>query len=149
MKAGRYKARALEASLGKSKTENPRVVVRFEVQDGECQGETVLWYGALVGGAKDITLTSLRLCGWDGKNIADFVAGNPKGFGNQDVQIVVELKSSPGAKGEPRPQVAWVNPVDGVALQDSKKLTREEAEALAISFGQSTVEDVERVDIPF
>ncbi|HVY62177.1 MAG TPA: DUF669 domain-containing protein [Planctomycetota bacterium] len=103
---GKYRARAIEAQLGETKTGKEQVVVRFELLNDGFEGQTITWFGVFATDkmAKRI-LEGLRACGWRGTDIGDL-----SGVTDCDVEIEVEHNTW---EGKTSARVKWVNRIGG------------------------------------
>jgi hypothetical protein len=126
--AGRYKARAIEATLGLTNGNKEQVGVLFEILEGDQAGARITWYGYFHGttpekGAKNAkrTLESLRACGWKGDDLT-----NLDGVTECEVELQVERDTY---EGKERAKVAWVNKIGGIAMKSP--LTGGAAQAFA------------------
>jgi len=104
--AGKYRARALEAVLGETKTGKEQVVVRFEIQNEGYEGQTVLWFAVFATEKMSRRiLEGLRACGWRGDDLSDL-----SGVNDNDVEIEVEHHEW---NGRVSGRVKWVNRLGG------------------------------------
>jgi hypothetical protein len=119
---GQYAARAIEAGLGRTKGGAEQVAVAFQILDeGECQGKVISWYGYFTDKTVDRTLDSLRICGWRGDDLSDLT-----GVTDNEVKLVVETEEY---EGKLQARVRWINAAGGVALKD--RLSAEDAKVFA------------------
>ena len=106
--AGKYRAKPTEAGLGFTKgnedgsNKKECVAVRFEVTEGELQGEGITWYGYFTDKAVEYTMVNLRTCGWTGDDLADLSSIN----GSADVVIVLVEEEF---NGETSLKVKYIN----------------------------------------
>jgi hypothetical protein len=76
---GKYLARGVNASLGKTKNGGEQVAVEFELKDGPGVGQRITWFGSFANDkATEITVKALRNCGWDGDDLSNCLAWTPK-----------------------------------------------------------------------
>lgn len=119
--AGKYRARGINAALGKTSKGNPQVGVEFNLLDDE-EGRTITWYGYFTDKTKESTFKALRTCGWEGDDLS-----NLNGIGINEVHLVIEHDTND--KGERYARVRWVNSTGGLAMKDT--LGTEDAKAFA------------------
>ena len=128
IKAGKYKARAVDAGLGRS-TGGAYVAIAFEMLSGEPdENETLRWDGYLTERTLDVTIRSLRYCGCRGQDLADLLGDLSAGAYRNEVEIVVEHEKDP--HGVVRPRVRWINPLGG-GLRMKNRMTDQEARSFA------------------
>jgi hypothetical protein len=108
---GRYAARAVATELGLTKGGNDQIAVELELADGEHSGERIVWYGYFTEKTAKRTVESLRICGWNGDDIA---ASPLPGLGSREVEIVVEMEDD--LEGVPRARVRWINRAGGAGI---------------------------------
>lgn len=120
---GRYRARGIEAALGKTSTGKEQVAVLFQLMDAEGNPtNTITWHGYFTEKAWERTVESLRNCGWEGDDISDL-----SGVDRNEVSLVIEAEEYQGAWTS---KVKWVNaPGSGLALKD--QLQPHEAQSFA------------------
>ncbi len=116
-KAGKYRGRAIEASLGEAGDKlTPYVGVRFSITEGEDIGEEVVWNGWLTEKTAECTIEALQHCGWTGDDISVFAKGL-NGLNRNEVELIIEMKPYGGQNekyiGVEFPEVRWVNKVGG------------------------------------
>lgn len=119
---GTYRALGVpgSAQLGETENGNPQLAASFKIMDESHAGECVPWYGYFTEKTEKRTLESLRLAGWSNDDI-----GNIEGFGDAEVDIVVEHNEW---NGKVSARVAWVNrPGSGVALKNPMNETARKA----------------------
>ena len=110
--AGKYRAKPTEAGLGFTKgnedgsNKKEVVAVRFEVTEGEFQGEWITWYAYFTDKAVEYTMANLRTCGWTGDDLADLSSIN----GSADVVIVLVEEEF---NGETTLKVKYINDPNG------------------------------------
>lgn len=120
--AGRHKARAVEAVLGRTGEGRPQVAVGFQIIDGEYAGELITWYGYFTEKTQETTLKALRTCGWSTDSLA-----NLAGVTDNEVSVVVEHEKND--QGETIAKVRWVNSIGGIAMKN--RMSAAEANAFA------------------
>jgi len=120
--AGRHKAKAIEAALGRTNGGAPQVAVGFQIVDGPHAGELITWYGYFSELTQEATIKALRTCGWKSDSLANLV-----GVDENEVSLVVEHEKD--EKGELRAKVRWVNSVGGIAMKN--RMSQNEADAFA------------------
>ena len=121
MRAGTFKARAVDWALGFTGEGAPQVAVAFLIIGGDCDGEQITWYGYFTEKTERRTLESLRVCGWKGDDLADLA-----GLGDDEVALVVKEDVY---QGETRLKVAWVNRPGGLVMK--ARMNPEEAKRFA------------------
>jgi len=121
MKAGTYRARAVEGALGFTGEGAPQVAVAFVILGGDCDGEQLTWYGYFTEKTEKRTLESLRVCGWKGDDLSDLA-----GLSDEEVSIVVKEDVY---QGETRMKIAWVNRPGGLVMK--ARMNPEEAKRFA------------------
>jgi hypothetical protein len=103
---GKYRARAIEHQFGIAGTGTDQIAIAFEILDeGDFQGNTITWFGALTKDAIDGTIKALRTCGWAGDDLA-----NPDGLERNEVELDVVHDTY---NGKTAAKVKWVNRVGG------------------------------------
>jgi hypothetical protein len=115
---GKFRAQALEGSLGYSTTGKEEIAVQFLILEGPDEGKRITWWGYLSDAAADRTLESLLHTGWDGEDVSVLT-----GLGSKDATIVIQEDTYKGVK---RTKVAWVNqlsrgPTNDKAMDDSQR----------------------------
>lgn len=112
LRAGRYKARAVDGALGATKKGMPEVAIMFELT--EIPGHRLAWYGFFTEKTEDRTLESLFHCGWDGESIEQLA-----GITENEVELDVEVEQQEDKDGNKldswRNRVRWVNSLGGGA----------------------------------
>src|SRR5258708_6614487 len=99
---GKYRARAIDAQLGETKTGKEQVIVRFELLEDGFEGKAITWFGVFATDKMSRrNLEGLRACGWRGNDI-----NNLDGVGDCDVEIEVEHDTW---QGKTSARVKWVN----------------------------------------
>jgi len=99
---GFYRARAIEHEFGVADTGTEQVAVTFELfTEDQWNGHQITWFGFFTEGAARHTLAALRVCGWEGDDVADLV-----GLGRNEVELSIVHETY---QGEVRPRVKWVN----------------------------------------
>lgn len=125
--AGRYKARAqaveAEEAFGESKKKGTKFVrLKFQVCEGEWEGQVVAWDGYFTENTTKRTIESLRYCGVDGDDITDLSS-----VGANVVEVVVEHEKWTPTEGERagveqvRARVAFVNG-GGVGIPEEQRM---------------------------
>lgn len=104
---GTYRATAIRATLGESKTGKEFVAVDFELDDGAAT--QIQWRGFFTEKTADRTFESLRACGWKGDDLGDitFPDGNA-------VHLVIEDEEY---EGKTHSRVQWVNAIRGPSVK--------------------------------
>lgn len=113
MEPGRYKARAVSWGLGHSQKGTPQIAIELQVLEGQCEGESMTWYGSFSEAAHPYTFNSMRTLGWEGDDLGDLSTLN-----KNEVQITVAEEEY---NGEVNLRVKWINPLGGLALKDPMK----------------------------
>lgn len=99
---GKYRARAIEAALGETKTQKEQVVVRFELLDEGYEDQTITWFGVFATDKMSRrVLEGLRACGWYGDDLGDL-----SGVTENVVDLEVEHDTW---QGRTTARVKWVN----------------------------------------
>lgn len=106
----KFKARGIQAALGKTSNGNPQVAVELEITEGERQGDTLTWYGYFTDKTEERTIQSLRLLGWEGDDLSSLI-----GIDQNEVTIVVEEEEY---DGQVREKVKWING-GGLAMKET------------------------------
>ena len=120
---GRYRARGVQAALGKTSKGGEQVAVEFQVYDAEgVPGESITWYGYFTEKTFERTIESLRLCGWTGNDLSDL-----SGVDANEVSLTIENEEY---NGTTRSKVQWVN-APGAGLTLKEQLSPEEATSFA------------------
>lgn len=110
LKAGTYNAKGVRAQLGLTQNGKEQVAVELAIIDeGDCFGQRITWYGYFTERTTERTLDSLRHLGWAGDDLF-----NLDGVDQNEVSIVVEEEEY---DGKTRLKVQWVNAKGGLALQ--------------------------------
>ncbi len=138
-KAGTYRAKPIEAMIGKSKQKNtPFVGVMYEVVGGEFNGQRLKWEGYLTEKTAERTLESLQNCGWTGDDVSVFAKPEGGKFLTNEVDLVVEMEKyqgdDPAKAGKEYPKVQWVNKVGSGPKFVGEKLDVAEAAAFGQKF---------------
>jgi hypothetical protein len=103
MNAGRYKARGVEAKIGKSGTGKIQVAVLLETTE---ERERITWYGYFSSEqATDIALRTLALLGWGCQSLDDL-----SGINQNEVVIKVDHEEY---NGKTSAKVKSVYPIGG------------------------------------
>ncbi len=115
---GTYRAHAIEVMLGQSSQKGtPYVGVRFQIDEGSQQGQSIRWDGYLTDKTAERTLGSLVLCGWTGDDISVFANGDLNGIDKKSVYLVIEMEPYGGQdeskRGNFYPKVQWINAAPG------------------------------------
>lgn len=112
---GTYKAKGVEAALGKASTGTHEVAVLLEVTSGDHAGTRLTWHGYFTEKTTDRTLESLRYLGWEGDDLSKL-----EGISANEVSIVVERETYEDRDGvtQERAKVRWINGAGGVAIKD-------------------------------
>jgi len=123
IKAGTFRARAVEGDLGIAQTGKEQVHIKFCITSGPDEGQHVIWFGYFNSpeNAKR-TLESLRFCGWAGTDISDLT-----GIDANEVEVVVEQEEY---NGKTRAKVRWINEIGG-GPSVSKRMTDVQRQAFA------------------
>jgi hypothetical protein len=122
LKDGIYRARALGAGLGETKSGAEQVAIEFDFLDFE--GTRLTYYGTFSDKAVEHTLRALRTAGWRGDDLADLSSiGGPDA---PEVDLVVENEEW---EGKVRLKVRWVNPRGGLGMKAA--LAPDKAKAFA------------------
>jgi hypothetical protein len=112
IKPGKYKARALEGKIDKTKEkQTPYFGIMFEIEGGE----KISWTGYLTPAALERTLESAAIAGWDG-NYDDNGYAPSTSFSGTECEIEIadeEYFDSSGAKKIAK-RVKWVNKPGGM-----------------------------------
>lgn len=109
---GTYRAQGIQASLTAAGNGTEQVAVVFNIVDpAEFVNQKITWFGFFTEKTLERTFKALRLCGWEGDNLADL-----SGVDANQVDIVVEHESY---EGKTRARVLWVNEAGsgGVAIR--------------------------------
>lgn len=122
MEPGDYRAKAIEAVLGRSSKGTEQVAVRFALLDFPQQ--TITWYGFFSDAAFEITMRGLRAAGFTGDNLADL--SSLREDVSPEVVLVVEHDEY---QGKVRARVKFINGLGGMAVKDA--LDDVEAKAFA------------------
>lgn len=110
------KARASESALGYTANDTEQVAIDFELLEGDDQGKHITWYGFFTDKTIEVTLKSLRTCGFTSDNLADLnLPVDENGIGTNEVTLVIEHEED--LEGNPRARVRWINGGGGVALK--------------------------------
>jgi hypothetical protein len=131
-KPGKYRAKALDWGVGKTKAGLPQVIILFEYnQQGDAPGTTesrqLMWFGSFKEKARERTLGVLVNLGLRGPVSTMENGRDGKALDEtKEVEIVVEHRAD--ESGKIRAGVAWVNEIGGRGVQS--KLAEGEAKAL-------------------
>lgn len=117
-RAGTYRAKPVEAMIGKSNKKNtPFVGVMFEVVGGDFNGQRLKWEGFLTEKTAERTIESLQHCGWTGDDLSIFSRPEGSKVLTTEVELVVEMEAyqgdDPSKAGREYPKVQWVNRAGG------------------------------------
>lgn len=120
---GKYKARGCEATLARTSEGNPQVAVDLVItEEGEYEGQHRTWYGSFSDKARERTLESLRLLGWEGDDLSDL-----SGIDRCDVWVTIVHEED--LEGNPRDRAAFINGSPGLAVK--APMGAEDAKAFA------------------
>lgn len=117
---GEYRARAVDAKLGRAGSGTPQIGVRFQLLDPP--GGFLTWYGFLSPRAQEITFRGLEAAGFVGDNLADctWITNAP------ECSIVVEHETY---EEKTRPRIQFINASGGIAMKGAL----DEGESLAFA----------------
>lgn len=120
---GKFKAMVLDYGVSESKSGNPQVYIKLNVE-AEGSAKTLTWYGSFTGGAKDITLKTLINAGLQPQHYGQLANLN-KGVASSmlDITKVLEadVQEEPKQDGSGvRTVVQWLN--DPTAAPQIKKI---------------------------
>lgn len=101
---GKYTARAVDAAFGQNKNDNDYVFIRFEITEGELEGEEVSGRFYLTEKTAERTIEGLRYCGC---TFPDDDITNLNGLGNKLVQLVIVHER--GNDGKTYYRIRWIN----------------------------------------
>lgn len=122
LEPGDYRAKAVEAVLGRSSKGTEQVAVRFALLDFPQQ--SITWYGYFSEKAFEISMRGLRSAGFTGDNLADL--SSLREDTSPEVVLVIEHDEY---NGKIRPRVQFINSSGGMAVKDA--LDEGEAKAFA------------------
>lgn len=108
--AGTYRARAIEAQLGKTAKGSEQVGISFAVLTPGFETQRLAYYGQFGEKSLAITVKALRACGWQGLDLSDL-----RGIETNEVNLVVEHEEY---EGTTRAKVKWVNDVSAGVVKD-------------------------------
>ena len=117
---GRHRARAAEWALGRSGTGKEQVAILFSLLDRP--GEEITSYLFFTDACLDITIKSLRACGWRGADLSDLT-----GMDSNEVTLVIDHEED--QKGVMRARVRWINTTGGLAMKAT--LDKDQSRAFA------------------
>ena len=148
---GKYLAIPEDAAFGESNTGSPRVECKFRIKGGDHDGRLVFADLYMTDAAADRTIESLRYCGC---RFPDADVTNLKGFGDKEVQVVVEIETYNGKQYN---KVKWVNAANGGGrvkpnnpLEDKEALANRMRGRVAKAIGgQVPPPEIDDGDIPF
>jgi hypothetical protein len=128
---GKYRARAIEHQFGIAGTGTDQIAVAFEILDeGEFQGHSITWFGALTKDAIDGTIKALRTCGWAGDDLA-----SPDGLERNEVELDIVHDTY---NGKTAAKVKWVNRIGG-GIVFKHQMTAAQIAAIAAKYKAHTV----------
>jgi len=122
---GKFRAQAIEGSLGYSRNGKEEVAVQFLILEGPDEGKKITWWGYLSDAAAERTLEGLLNTGWDGEDVSALT-----GLGSKDATIVIVEDTYEGAR---KTKVAWVN---RGSAGPKHKADRSMSEAQRITFAE-------------
>lgn len=136
---GTYRAKPVEAMIGKSKNKGtPFVGVMFEVIKGDFAGQKVKWEGFLTERTAERTIESLQHCGWTGDDLGAFAKPETGKQLTNEVDLVVEMEKYEGPDdtkaGKEYPKVQWVNRADSGPKFAGEAVSSAEATAFGQKF---------------
>lgn len=148
MNNGHYRAKGVDVTLAE-KNKKQFIEILFEIQEGPSKGERISVYGYFVGGATDITLDMMRLCGWDsGQDI--------KGVLRNVVEIEVYEETYDGKTSQ---KAKVVRPRAALSTREQNRMTSAQARDFLDSLcapappnggnGKSVREPGEEDDLPY
>lgn len=101
---GRYRARAVDAQLGLSKSNSEQVGIGFEILDeGQYEGWHITGFFSFSDAAADYTLEKMRNAGWQGDDVSDLSSLCPA---EGECVIVIRHEEY---EGKTQVKVAFVN----------------------------------------
>lgn len=114
---GKYKARATNWELGKTKKGAEQIAITFTLTDGRA----ITYYGYFSDAAYEYTVKNLRACGWRGSDLSalDTLSQN-------EVELVCRAEEY---DGKTRQRVQFINGPDGMGLKE--KLSDAETRSFA------------------
>jgi hypothetical protein len=112
LEPGDYRAKAVEAALGRSSKGTEQVAVRFSLLDFPQQ--TITWYGYFSEKAFEISMRGLRAAGFTGDNLADLSSLREEV--SPEVVLVIDHDEY---NGKVRPRVQFINGAGGMAVKDA------------------------------
>lgn len=125
LEAGTYRAKAVEATLGETKSGKEQVAVRFRLLDGDVEGQSITWYGYFTDKTIDGSFRALRTAGWRGQDLSDLTD-----IGREDApEVLLVIEHEIDQAGQPRPRVRWVNSAGGIGVKNV--LSGDKAKAFA------------------
>jgi hypothetical protein len=111
LQAGKYRARAVGAALGKTGTGKEQIAVEFDLLDH--QGDSITWYGLFHNEeAFEITMKGLRTAGFQGDDISDF------GWIQACPEVVLVVVNEE-YQGQTKAKVRFINSAGGVAMKEA------------------------------
>lgn len=141
--AGKYKAKCAGIDFGKTKTDKNQIGLKFIFQTvdakGEPETESLTWYGYFhTPGAKEITVKTLKFCGWNGDLDSLMAAADGQRESAQkalpnDVELDV-IKDT--YEGVDKWKINWVNEVGGGGIAMKERLDEGQRRKFKAELGQ-------------
>lgn len=111
MNEGQFIAKISNYGLQETSKGNVLAVIQFEFLDEESKKQKLSWRGSFNGGALEITLKTLLICGLVGNDPTVIADGPTSGTLNQEKEFSITVKHEYGQDGKAYWKVAWVNEV--------------------------------------
>lgn len=135
VKAGKYTAKIIDAGLMATKKGDPMVTIRMGFTDEEKNAREMTWFGATIGGAREITVQTLIRLGFKSDDLSDVAFGKEQFEYEADYEIVVENEAN--LTGVLVPKIKWINLPGSSAFRE--KMSK--ADAVKLCGGMSLKAD--------
>ena len=132
IKAGTYKAKLLDCGLIQAKSGAPVVTLQMGFVDQDGVSKRLTWFGAMSGGAVDITVPTLVRMGFKSDNIADVANGIEMFNHEADYEIVVTLEPNPKKNNALEPRINFINLPGGSGFRN--KMSKDDAVKMCVGF---------------
>lgn len=121
---GKFTGKIVDYGIQETKNKNLLAVIQFEFMGNDEKLHRNTWRGSFNGGALEITLKTLILCGLVGNDPAIIADGISSGALNTKKEYLLTLKNEIGSDGKTYTKISWVN---DIGVQNSNLISRANA----------------------